>query len=90
MDAASVIDTTRPSTWGRERTHRNAACEKVAPPVSQGRMSLRRAPIRVFITTTPTPFALARSSTRVSPVCGATKWKRARIFSKKLASSAKL
>ena len=53
-------------------------------------MSLRRAPIRVFIASTPTPFSRARRSTRESPVCGATKWKRARIFSKKLASSAKL
>ena len=34
MSEARVIETTRPSTWGLDRTHRNAAWEKVAPPDS--------------------------------------------------------
>ena len=81
MSAVLVIETTRPSTWGLDRTHRNAACAKVAPPASQGRMSLMRAPISVFIAITPTPFELARSMARPSPGWSATKWSCARSFS---------
>ena len=68
-----VIETISASTSGLDSTQRNAACEKVAPSFSYGRMSLRRAPRSVFITTTPTPFALAFSMTRQITVWIATK-----------------
>ena len=44
-------------------------------------MSLMRAPIRVFIAMTPTPFELARSIARPSSGWSDTKWNCARSFS---------
>ena len=59
-----VMEMISASTLRPESTQRKAACAKVAPPFSNGRMSLRRAPIRVFMATTPTPLAFAFWSTR--------------------------
>ena len=72
MSAVLAIETISPSTCGLDSTHLNAACEKVAPFDSQGRMSLMRAPISVFMAMTPTPFEPALSTARASPGWSAT------------------
>ena len=66
------LETTRPSTLGFDNTQRNAAWGYVEPGRSYGVMSLSRAPINVFITRTPTPFACAFSRMRGRPTWFAT------------------
>jgi len=44
-----VIEMMRASTFRFESVQRKAAWAKVGAPFSKGRMSLRRAPIRVFM-----------------------------------------
>ena len=59
MRSRLVIEMTTPLTAGFDSTQRNAAWAKVAPPLSYGRMSFRRAPINVFMVSTPTRLSAA-------------------------------
>ena len=71
MRSRLVIEMTMPLTAGFDSTQRNAAWAKVAPPLSYGRMSFRRAPINVFMVSTPTRLSAALRRTRGSSGCTA-------------------
>src|SRR2546425_2634144 len=51
----SLIDTTRPLTCGFDSTHLNAAWLNACLPATKFSSTVARAPLRVFIATTPDP-----------------------------------